>query len=1162
MRIDYFYECINKRSHMNNQNDVERLLHESRERLKELNAINKTTAIIRENKSIEETLHNICLILPNAMQYPEHAVARIRFMEKEYQTHLFHETKWKLNKSFKTIDNYQGVIEVFYTKEFPSEHVGPYLKEEEDLLGNLSSLITGFINSQKAKQVFAHVQETDEEQKELKAEGKGKDNMFLLQKYWAKLNFNRDIFHDLMPFKVREILLVATLYDAYSLEKEGRIAEHVLGEYQQLNLSSLPRITAVSTPEEVFDKLRSKHYDLIIYMIGNDVKTPISLSRSIKNEYPYIPIYFLLNNNFSDEFQISDGELPYYDKIFVWNGMPNLFFAMVKHLEDMVNVDNDTRLGLVRVILVVEDEPHYYSRYLPLLYNIVLEQTKDIIDDVSSDELYKVLKLRGRPKILLVSKFEEAMDLYTKYKEFLLCIISDVKFYKDNVLNETAGFQLVDRVRSDNNEIPIIIQSSEVHNANRAYELKTTFIDKNSDTLSADIKSFIRHYLGFGHFVYRSPDGRELAVARSLKEFESHLRNIPDDSLLYHARRNHFSLWLMARGEIHVAKILGPKKVSDFPTADEIRNFLLKIIKTHRNEQDRGKILPFDDIEQLEEGNILSLSGGSIGGKGRGLAFINTLLYSFDLSKIIPNINLRTPKTCFIGTDEFDFFIEKNQLLDVVMYETDYEVIKRAFINAQLSEGLVKKLKRLLKLINKPLAVRSSGLFEDSIRQPFAGIFETYLISNSNPNFDTRLKQLTDAVKLVFASVYSPMAKGYIQAVNYNIEQEKMAVVIQEVVGNAFENYFYPHISGVAQSYNYYPFAHMRPDEGFAVLAVGLGKYVVEGARAYRFSPRYPTTEILNAKDLYKNSQVDFLALDLNNHDFDLLDGEMASLAKVDIYEAEKHGNLRHCASVYDNDSGSLSPGITKEGPRVVDFSNILKYNYIPLAKTIELLLQIVEEAMGAPVEIEFAVDINRDKDLKASFYVLQIKPLLGSNEDYEIDTAALDQSKLMLYAEKSMGNGKIDSVYDVIFIKRDIFDKTRTMEMAEEIDVLNKSMIEQGKKYILIGPGRWGSRDRFIGIPVNWPQISNAQLIVETSLEEFPLDASMGSHFFHNVTSMNVGYCSIQHTAFRSFIAWELLDKQEVIQESTWFKHVRFVKPVAIRMDGKKRITVVELPV
>ncbi len=1143
---------------MEKNNDFEKLLHESRERLKELNAINKTTAIIRENKSTDETLHNICLILPNAMQYPEHTVARIRYMDNEYKTHLFHETQWKLSKSFKTIDNFQGVIEVFYTREFAKADIGPFLREEEELLSNLASLIIGYINSQKAKQVFSKVREEDEKIQDVIQKGEGKDKMFLLQKYWAKLNFNRDVFHDLMPFKVKEILLISTLYDAYSLEKEGHIAEHVLGEFQHLNLTSLPRITAVTSPEEVFDKLRSKHFDLIIYMIGNDTKTPKSLCVKIKDEYPYIPIFFLLNANVGEEFCVREGEVAFFDKMFVWNGMPNLFFAMVKHLEDMVNVENDTRIGLVRVILVVEDEPNYYSRYLPLLYNIVLEQTRDIIEDVSTDKLYKVLKLRGRPKILHVTSYEEALDLYSKFREFMLCLISDVKFYKNGTLYEEAGFELVEKVRADNKELPVIIQSSQSENANRAYQLKTTYIDKNSDTLSADIMSFIRHYLGFGHFVYRSPDGREIAVARSLKEFETHLRNIPDDSLLYHAKRNHFSLWLMARGEIHVAKILGPKRVSDFSSPEEIRDYLLRIIKTHRNEQEKGKILPFDDFEQLEEGNILSLSGGSVGGKGRGLAFINTLLYSFDLSKVIPNINLRTPKTCFIGTDEFDYFMFRNNLLDVVIHEEDYEVIKRTFLNASLSEGLNKKLKRFLKLISKPIAVRSSGLFEDSIRQPFAGIFETYLISNSSPSFEARLKQLSDAIKLVFASVFSNTAKGYIQAVNYKIEQEKMAVVLQEVVGNKFENYFYPHISGVAQSYNYYPFAHMQPEEGFAVLALGLGKYVVEGDKAYRFSPKYPTTEILNPKDQYKNSQVDFLALDLNRYDFDLLEGEMASLAKVDIYEAEKHGNLRHCASVYDMESGTMIPGINKEGPRVVNFSNILKYNYIPLAKTIEVLLQIVEEAMGAPVEIEFAVDLNRDKDLKASFYLLQIKPLLGSNEDYEINTAELKSEEMLLYAEKSMGNGKIDSITDVIYIKKDLFDKTKTMEMAEEIDRLNKKMIEKGEKYILIGPGRWGTRDKFIGIPVNWPQISNAKLIVETSLEDFPLDASMGSHFFHNVTSMDVGYCSIQHTAFRSFIAWDMLDKQQVIEETKWFRHVRFPKPVPIRMDGKKRITVV----
>lgn len=1144
------------------QINLEKLLRDSRERLKELNALNKTTSIIKENKPLDETLYNICLILPNAMQYPEHCVARIRYMDKEYTTHLFHETQWRLAKSFKTFDNSHGIVEVFYTKEFPDADIGPFLNEEEDLLNNIAYMIAGYISSMKARQLFEEAEQREIEtiNLEISRKDEHKKQFSLLQKYWSKIHHNRDIFHDLMPFKVREILLIATLYDAFSLEKEGRIAEHVLGEYQQLNLTSMPRITAVEPDEnEIIERLQSRHYDLIIYMISTDTRKPFLLSEKIKKEYPYIPIYFLLNTNMTEQMHQALNKNEYVDKLFIWNGVSSLFFAMVKNLEDMKNVDNDTRLGLVRVILVVEDEPDYYSRYLPLLYTIVLEQTRDIINDVSTDDLYKVLKLRARPKILHVANYEEALDLYYKYKEFLLCVISDVKFYRKGVQDESAGFDLVKKIREDNPELPIILQSSDISNAARAFELKATFIDKNSETLVSDIKSFIKHYLGFGHFVYRSPDGKEIAVARSMREFEEHLRTIPDESLLYHAQRNHFSLWMMARGEIQIARVLAPRRVHEFESTDKIREYLIKIISTHRFEQEKGKAIRFENVTQLEEGYVATLSDGSFGGKGRGIAFINTLLYSFDLTKILPEIHVKAPRTCIIGVDEFDFFMEKNNLYDVVMYEEDYRVIRKAFQHASLSDGLVKKLRRLLKFFCNPIAVRSSGQFEDSTRLPFAGIFETYLIPNSHPSLEVRLQQLMDAIKMVYASVFSNVARGYVQALHASIEHEKMAVIIQEVVGNKYEQYFYPHISGVAQSYNYYPFAHMTPEDGFAVIALGLGKHVVEGGKAYRFSPKYPTTEITSLNDLIQNSQTDFLAIDLSKKDIDLLEGEMAGLSRLDISVAEQHGNLRHLASVYDAGSNVLIPGVSTPGPRVLNFANILRYNYIPLADTIKVMLDLVEEAMGAPVEIEFAVDLNRSKDLKASFYLLQIKPYIGTGDDFEIDLSTLNKEQLLLYAEKSMGNGLVDNISDVIYVKPETFDKTRTIQISEEIEQFNKRMKEANKQYVLIGPGRWGTRDRFIGIPVNWPQISNAKVIVETSLENFPLDASMGSHFFHNVTSLQIGYCSVQHNAYRSFIAWDVLARQEVVQETKFVRHVRFCKPLIIKMDGKKRLTAIQ---
>ncbi len=1131
-------------------------MHERRERLKELAAINQTTQILREGKPVDETLQQLAMIFPDAWQYPAYTVVRIVFDGKEYRSVRFAETIWVQRQQFETINGKKGYIEVYYTREFVQEDEGPFLIEERHLITNLANMIAGYLNSIEARAILRKTKEVKDDAPYIGDKPQPKiTSRQLLQKFLNKSNYDRDVYHDLMPFKVKEILLVANLYDAYSIEKEGRFSEHVLGEYHQLSLTSMPRITGVSSEEEIFAQLENKHFDLIIFMVGVEKTLPLQLSGKIKTEFPYIPVFLLLNNNKDIEFFKGHALMKNIDRIFVWNGESKVFFAMIKLIEDKINVENDTRVGLVRVILLVEDSPQYYSRYLPLLYSIVLEQTRRIIEDVSTDELYKVLRMRARPKILLASDFEEAKAILDKYKDFILSLITDVKYEKNGVVNEAAGFELTRYARLINKELPIIIQSHDSENSRMAYELKTTFIDKNSETLVQDFKSFITHYLGFGNFIYRNTDGVQIAIARSLKEFESYLKVIPDDSLIYHARKDHFSQWLMARGEIQVAKIINPAKVSDFNNTRDLREYLIQVIKQFRNEQNRGKIIPFEESALTDETNVVSLSSGSLGGKGRGLAFINTLIYNYDFEKILPHINIRTPKTSIIGTDEFEYFIERNKLQDRLIEGIDYDEVKIMFLDASLTDTLVKRLKILLKYITNPLAVRSSGLFEDSLMQPFAGIFETYLLPNNHPDINVRLNQLMDAIKLVYASVYSKIARGYIKAINYQIEEEKMAVIIQEVVGNRYENCFYPHISGVAQSYNYYPFAHMKPEEGFAVAALGLGKQVVEGEKAYRFSPKYPDTEINSPRDQFKNSQVSFYAVDLGKEFINLLEGEMAGLVKLDIDDAERHGTIRHLASVYDVDNNRIVPGLTHAGPRIINFSNILKYNYIPLAETIAATLDVVQEAMGAPVEIEFAVDLNRDKELKASFYLLQIKPLIGSMQDFSFNPEELDSEKVLMLSEKGMGNGLIDDITDVIYIDIAAFDKRNTVEMVSEIEGLNTVMQAENRKYLLIGPGRWGTRDRWIGIPVNWPQISSAKVIVETSLEGYPLDASSGSHFFHNVTSMNVGYFSIQQELSGSWIRWDMLDQQELVQRTKHFKHVRFPKPVIIKMDGKKRI-------
>ncbi len=1142
---------------MNEDKNLSKILADSRERLKELRCINTTTAIIKENKSVEETLKHISLILPNAWQFPENTLAMIEYDDKEYMSKDFVTTAWELTQTFETIDGNKGRISVFYNQKFPTADEGPFLKEERNLINNLANIISGYINSNLAKKII-----TNKEKKHsdlVVPASYDQDSHQLMSRFINRHNSDRDVYHDLMPFKAKEILLVANLYDAYIIEKEGRFSEYILGEYYHLNLTSTPRITGVSDNADALEHLKNKHYDLVILMMGIDKKNPIELSRQIKSLFPYIPVFLLLNNNTDIAiFEEKPSLLDNVDKQFVWNGDSKIFFTMLKHLEDKVNVENDTIVGMVRVILLVEDSSKYYSRYLPLLYQVILEQTKDLIEETNVDELYKVLKSRARPKILLARTYEEAIAIYEKYREYLLCVISDVSYPMSGGCNDNAGIELITYIKKDYPDLPTVLQSSEPENAKKAYLLNASFINKNSETLSHDIKTFIRHYLGFGNFVYRDQSGRQLVIAKTLKEFEKNLEAIPEESLLYHGQRNHFSLWLMARGEIQIAKNISSFKTSDFKNSEDLRQFLIRTINKHRNEQNKGKVVPFEEFAIDDEKNIVSLGTGALGGKGRGIAFISTLIHQFELSKLFPEINITTPKTSIIGSDEFDYFIEKNKLREFIIEEKDYEVLKETFAKSELSSGLKKKLKILLQYIRKPIAIRSSSLFEDSLMQPFSGIFATYLLPNNDDDINVRLEQAMTAIKLVYASIYSNPARTYFEAVNYKIEEEKMAIVLQEVVGNQYDECFYPHISGTAQSHNYYPVSHMKPDEGFAVLAVGLGTYVVEGERTFRFSPKYPAIEINSQKDIYKTSQVEFFAVNLKKQKMNLIEGEDAGLVRMDITDAKNHGTIKHCASVYDFDNERIVPGLDTYGPIVINFANILRYNYIPLADTISRVLDIIREAMGSPVEIEYAVDLNKDKEGKASFYLLQIKPLVGNDEDFNIDLESLNFSEMLLYSEKSMGNGTVEKVTDMIYVDPEVFDNCKTLEIAKEVEYLNEKMMKLGRKYILIGPGRWGTRDPFIGIPVVWPQICNAKIIVETSLKDFPLDASLGSHFFHNVTSMNVGYFTVQHSGSNDFIKWDVIKNQRVTESMKFARHIEFDRPLNVIMDGKKRISVI----
>jgi len=1137
--------------------EYNRLLHDQQERLKELACINQTTIILKEGKSIEETLQQIVLLLPDAWQYPEYTSARILFLGKSFETPDFVESEWKMAQEFNTIDDEKGVIEIYYTKEFSMEKEGPFLKEEGDLIHNIASLLTGYINSYKARDIIRMSQLPKEEPEDPKTVPSRK----LLQKFLERHNAERDIFHDLQPFKVREILLIANLYDAYSIEGEGRFSDHILGEYYQLSLTSLPRVTGVSSEEEAFNKLKARHYDMVIIMMGVHKESPMLLCRKVKDKYPYLPTYLLINNpgDVSMVKKQKEAGIP-FDNFFVWTGESKVFFAMAKLLEDKVNVGNDTQKGLTGVILIIEDAPDYYSTYVPMLYTLVLEQTRILIEDVSSDELYKVLKLRARPKILLATTWEEAMSIYAKYKDSLLGVISDMRFPRNGQLYEMAGYDMIRLMREEQPNLPTVLQSSDPGNARYAEQLKANFINKNSESLLQDIKSFITYYLGFGHFVYRDTKGRQIAIAKSMKEFEAFLKTVPEDSLVYHAMKNHFSLWLMARGEVKVAKIINPVKISDFKSLREMREFLLNVIRKRRREMNKGKVVNFDESVMIDESNVVSFAGGSLGGKGRGLAFISTLIYSFELGRLLPGINIRTPFTAIIGTDEFDQFMETNRLWEVVSREKDFTALQKQFLAGTISDELEHKLSVFIRLNTKPLAVRSSSLFEDSLSQPFSGIFGTYLLPNNHPDPEVRLIQLIGAIKLVFSSIYSDNSRIYFEAVNYKVEQEKMAVVIQAVVGHRYGEIFYPHISGTAQSFNFYPVANMTPHDGFAVAAVGLGQYVLDGERAFRFSPAYPALDIVSIKDLTRYSQTEFYAVNLARSEVDLLQGENAGLVKLDISRAESDGTLTHAASVYSVDDDTLNPGLRMPGPRVVNFANILKYDYMPLANTLKTVLEVVREAFGAPVEIEYAVDLDKDEEGKGTFYLLQIKPLVGSGAGYSIDPESVYNEDMLLVSRKSMGNGLIEGITDIIYVEPDRFDNLKTIEMAGEIDAINRKMLAQGRKYVLIGPGRWGTKDRFLGIPVEWPQISNARIIVEVSLPNFHVDASQGSHFFHNVTSMSIGYLAVNEATAEGVIMWNKMRGQKEIGKGHWFRHIRFPRPMVIRMDGKIGMAVISL--
>jgi hypothetical protein len=982
------------------------------------------------------------------------------------------------------------------------------------------------------------------------------DNITLSAHYKNRKS-DRDIFHELMPTKIKEVLLVANLYDSYSIVREGQFSDKIFGEYLQLNLYAAPRFTSANTYNDAIKLIKNREFDLVIVMAGVEKKLPLVIARDINKERPNIPILLLANNNADLKyFKEEARKVEFIYRTFVWNGNSNVFLAMMKYVEDRKNIAPDTKLGNVRVVLLVEDSIQYYSRYLPVLYATIMSQTQNLVEDDSSDELHIILKMRARPKVILVSTYEEALDIINSYREYLLCVISDVKFEKEGVMDEEAGIQLLQHVNGIMKyPIPLLLQSHDIANAEKAKLVGADFIDKNSESLSLDILNFLYRRLGFGNFVFKNHDGVPLMEARNLQEFEEMFKIVPDSALEYHARRNSFSTWLMARGEINMAEQLKPKQTEDFNSTEDLRQFCLDVFHRVRLKKLQGRIIKFEpDLISLNR-FVLRIGKGSLGGKGRGMAFISNFIESIDFGKIIPGINIRIPPTSVIGVNEFDRFIEFNNLYENIYSSNDYIQIRNQFLEARFDDTINEQLLEYLKVMNKPLAIRSSGLFEDSLLQPFAGVYTTFLIPNNHPELSVRFEQLVTAIKLVYASIFTESAQDYFEAINYKIEEEKMAVIIQEVVGNEYKGKFYPHISGVAHSYNYYPVAYMEPDDGVSVTAVGLGMYVAGGESAFRFCPKYPSINTVSLKDQIRESQRHFYAIDMMHNTFDLVEkGEDAALRRYRVKEAEADGTLDLCVSTYNMENDYLIPGMAFPGPRVVDFSNILKYNALPLSETLTVLLKLFREAMGSPVEMEYALDLRPGDNKLPTFYILQIKPLIRSEEQVDIDPLSHDRNNLLLYAEKGMGNGIVKQIRDVVYVEPLKFSSLVTQEIARQVSEYNHYFEENNLDYILIGPGRWGTNDHFTGIPVYWAGISKARVIVEIGLHNFPLDGSLGSHFFHNVTSMNVGYFSIPHNSQTSFINLDILEKQESIRSTGYIHHVRFYEPLTVMMDGRSR--------
>ena len=945
------------------------------------------------------------------------------------------------------------------------------------------------------------------------------------------------------------------------LEDDGRVDEQIFNEYTSLSLRYPPRFTQVTTEEEALAELKDRNFELIICMPNMDNRDIFAAATEIKIHYPNIPIVVLTPFSKEVSKRIANEDLSAIDYVFSWLGNAELLLAIIKLIEDKMNAPDDTASVGVQIILLVEDSVRFYSSALPHLYKFVLEQSQMFAKEALNDH-QRTLRMRGRPKIKLARTYEEAVRIFNQYRDNMLGIISDMSFMHDGVKDPYAGYKFGQYVRKTGLIIPFVLESSEASNKVYAKELGASFIDKNSKSYPQDLRKKIMQRFGFGDFVILNPQTKEeIMRIKDLKDLQKKVFQIPDDSLVYHLSRNHFSRFFYSRAMFPPAEVLKRVDVSDYKDMDEARKLIFDLIVQYRRMKNSGVVAVYQKERFDEYSNFARIGDGSLGGKGRGLAFIGAMVKRYPKLEH-DHFAVTIPKTVVICTDIFDEFMETNELYPVVLSEVDDETILKYFLRASLPARLIEDLMAFFDVVKSPIAVRSSSLLEDSHYQPFAGIYSTYMVPKLEDKYDM-LRTLSDAIKAVYASVFYRDSKAYMTATSNLIDQEKMAIVLQEVVGNRYNDRFYPTISGVARSLNFYPIGNEKAEDGIANIALGLGKYIVDGGQTLRFSPRHPHNILqMSTMDFaLRETQTRFYALDLKNLADQFSVDDSFNLLRLNLKDADADGSLKFIVSTYDPYDQVIRDGYYPGGRKILSFVNVLQHEVFPLADTLDQILHVGQDEMGRPIEIEFAVNIDPQNPGFATFYLLQVRPIVDNKEVMEEDLTLVEQEDTILTSTSVLGHGIVTDVQDIIYVKTGAFCSSNNQSIAYDIEKMNRQFTGEEKNYVLVGPGRWGSSDSCLGIPVKWPHISNARVIVECGLENYRVDPSQGTHFFQNLTSFGVGYFTINPFKGDGWFDEGYLNSLPAVEETEYLRHVRFDKPVVIKMDGKKSLGVVLKP-